>query len=228
MAATLQQDKLCCLLGWSGWNNTQTALSFNKSAWFNLVKCTTAGTKQEFTKTHFCIPLQEMYGWEVDFTKHQGFIKMLETFSFTTVLDADPSKVTHYLSPLCFFELHKGALISTNYYDALNQQASVNTTSDIEKACLGQLMMPWSPLELIAVLNQMLICLQFMFHRLCRLAQEIISIYQVLENNQHKYIYGAAFENGTCKTICNGISKGCERLLDSINQIMISKTIVLV
>ena len=142
MQATLQQDKLHHLLGLSGCNNTQAAWRSNNSAWFQLVKCTTASTKQEFIKTHFCVPLQAAYGQDMDFTKHQGFIKILETFSFAPVLDVDPPKVTHGLSPLCFFELHKGALISANYYDALNRQASVNTTSDIEKAKLGQLIMP--------------------------------------------------------------------------------------
>ena len=67
MQATLQQDKLHHLLEWSGCNNAQAAWSFNNSAWFQLVKYTTASTKQEFIKTHFCIQLQAAYGWDMDF-----------------------------------------------------------------------------------------------------------------------------------------------------------------
>ena len=115
-------------------------------------------TKQEFIKTHFCIPLQEAYGWEMDFTEHQGFSKMLETFSFRPILDTDPSKVTHGFSPLCFFKLHKGALNSANYYDNLNRQALTNTTSDIEKVCLGQPMITRSPQELFTVSNRIVCC----------------------------------------------------------------------
>ena len=68
----------------------------------------------------------------MDFTQHQAFNKILENFSFTPVLDANPSKLTHGLSLLYSFKLHKGALIYANYCDALNRQALVNTTNDIE------------------------------------------------------------------------------------------------
>ena len=64
--------------------------------------------KHEFVQTHFCIPLQTLYGHEMDFIKHRGFSKMLETFSFSPTLDTDPSKVVQGLSPLCFFDLQKG------------------------------------------------------------------------------------------------------------------------
>ena len=181
MVATFQQEKLCHLIGWSGCNNAQTAWSFNNSVWVNLVKCTTANMKHEFIKTHFCLPLQAQYGRDMDFTKHQGFSKMLETFSFRPTFDREASKVTHGLSPLCFFDLQKGALNSTNYYDTLNRQASVTTTSDMEKARLGQPIIPRSPQELLAVLNQMIICLQFMFGMLCGLAQEVTTIYKLLD-----------------------------------------------
>ena len=121
LAATLQQEKLCHLFGWLGCNNTQTAWSFNNSVWLNLVKCTTTNMKHEFIKTHFCLPLQAQYGRNMDFTKHRGFSKMLETYSFRPTLDTEASKVIQGLSPLCFFNLQKGVLSSANYYDPLNR-----------------------------------------------------------------------------------------------------------
>ena len=78
---------------------------------------------------------------------------MLETLLCQPTLDTEASKVTHGLSPLCFFDLQKGALNSANYYDTLNRQASVTTTSNMEKARLGQPIMPHSPQELLVVLN---------------------------------------------------------------------------
>ena len=68
--------------------------------------------------------------------------------------------------------------------------------------------MPQSPHDLLAVLNRMIICLRFIFGMLCGLAQEVTTIYKLLQQNQHKYFYGTVFENGMCKAICNGISEG--------------------
>ena len=50
-----------------------------------------------------------------------------------------------------------------------------------------------------------------MFGMLYGLAQEVTTIYKLLELNQHKCSYGTVFENDMCKAICNGIYKGCEQ-----------------
>ena len=127
MAAKLAQDKLNHLLGWSGCNNAQAAWLVNNQAWVEFVKCTTATTRQDFITTYFCTPLQNTFGRDMEFTKHQGFIKMMADLAFAPVLEVEASKVSHGLSPLCFFDLQKGALITGMYYHDLNMQASVNT-----------------------------------------------------------------------------------------------------
>ena len=81
----------------------------------------------------------------------------------------------------------------------------------MEKARLGQPIMPRSPQGLLAVLNRMIICLTFMFGLLCPLVKEVKTIYQLLDINSHKHAFGTIFENGLCKAICNDISKECDQ-----------------
>ena len=64
----------------------------------------------------------------MEFTKHQGFIKMMADLAFEPQLETVASKVSHGLSPLYFFDLERGALLSAMYYYNLNQEASVNTS----------------------------------------------------------------------------------------------------
>ena len=173
VAATLAQDKLNYLLGWSGCNNAQTAWPINKQAWVDFVKCTTTTTKQDFIKHTFCTPLQSSFGPEMEVTKHPGFIKMMAELAFEPELETEASKVSHGLSPLCFFDLLKGALRNAIYHHNLNLQALVNTTSDIEKTKLGQWIIPQLPRDLLTVLNRMIICLQFFFGNACMLLQQI-------------------------------------------------------
>ena len=159
MAAKLAQDKLNQLLGWSGCNNAQAAWPVNNQAWVDFVKCTTAPTRQDFITTYFCTPLQNNFGRDMDFTKHQGFVKMMADLAFEPQLEVEASKVSHGLSPLYFFDFQRGALLSSMYYHNLNLQALVNTTSDIEKTKMGQPIIPRSPKDLLTVLNRMIVCL---------------------------------------------------------------------
>ena len=209
MAAKLAQDKLNHLFGWSGCSNPQIAWSINNQAWVDFIKCTSASTRQDFVTRYFCTPLQNKFHREMEFTKLHGFIKMMAELAFEPQLETVASKVSHGLSPLCFFDLERGALLSAMYYYNLNQEASVNTTSDIEKTKMGTPIIPWSPKELLAVLNRMMICLQFFFGNYCILLNQIKLVYTALVRVEHKYVHGYAFQNSLCKRICNGISKGC-------------------
>ena len=105
ITARLAQNKLNHLLGWSGCNNPQTAWSIDNQAWVDFVKYTTGPTRQEFITTYFCTPLQTRFGRKMDFTKHQGFVKMMADLAFEPQLEAEASKVSHGLSPLCLFDL---------------------------------------------------------------------------------------------------------------------------
>ena len=211
MTARLAQGKLHNLLGWSGCNNPQTAWAINNQAWVDFGKCTTGTTRQEFIKSYFCTPLQTRFGRDIDFTKHQVFIKMMADLDFEPQLEAESFKVSHRISPLCFFDLQRGALLNSMYFHKLNLQATVNTTSDIEETKMGAPIILLSPKELLTVLNRMIICLGFFFGNFYMLRSQIQQIYTTLDQLQHKYEYGPVFQNELCKTICNGISKGCVR-----------------